>query len=98
MIDNALRASDADDAVHVFATLDSGVLRFEVVDSGSGMSAEVAERAFDLFFTTRASQGGSGIGLAVARELVEGLGGQIELNSRQGHGTRATIQFRMEDL
>jgi signal transduction histidine kinase len=55
------------------------------------MAADVAARAFEPFFTTRAESGGSGLGLAVCRDLVGGLGGSIDLDSAPGVGTRVRV-------
>lgn len=61
-------------------------------DDGRGMSREVAAHAFDPFFTTRLGQGGSGLGLYIAYNLVTGvLGGKISLHSTPGVGTRFEI-------
>lgn len=64
-----------------------GRLRVSVVDDGVGMSEEVRRRAFDAFFTTRAEGGGTGLGLALVKRLVEAAGGVIEVDSEPGRGT-----------
>ncbi len=65
-----------------------------VADDGVGMSEEVQTRAFELFFTTRKGQGGSGVGLAYARQMVESkLGGRMEMTSALGEGTRFVIRL-----
>ena len=51
----------------------------EVSDTGPGVPPELAERIFEPFFTTRESSGGTGLGLWLAREIVEEEGGTIEL-------------------
>ena len=58
-----------------------------VRDQGTGMSAEVRGRLFEPFFTTKASGMGSGLGLATSREIVEGGGGTIEVETEEGRGT-----------
>jgi signal transduction histidine kinase len=63
----------------------------EVQDSGSGMDARTAERAFDEFFTTKAT--GSGLGLAFVRRVVESHGGQVALTSKEGWGTVVALHF-----
>jgi hypothetical protein len=93
LLANALAASDPDGVVWIYATRDGADLRVEVIDRGCGMPAEISARAFDLYFTTRASQGGTGVGLAIAREIVENLGGKIALDSHPGEGTRAVVQL-----
>jgi signal transduction histidine kinase len=93
LLDNALLASRAGDSVRLLATSDEHEVRLEVVDDGHGMDARTAARAFDLFFTTRGAQGGSGVGLALCREIVGHLGGSIDLRSQPGKGTQATVRL-----
>jgi signal transduction histidine kinase len=63
-----------------------------VADDGVGMSEEVRRRAFDPFFTTRRSQGGTGLGLHIIHNLVtQSLGGQLHLDSAPGRGTTIRI-------
>jgi CheY-like chemotaxis protein len=64
-----------------------------VSDTGRGMSAEVQRLAFEPFFTTRAAQGGTGLGLSLAQEIVQRYGGTISVQSREGEGTRMTLSF-----
>jgi signal transduction histidine kinase len=68
-------------------------VRLVVEDDGGGMTPEVLERAFDPFFTTKAFGKGTGLGLAVSRGLVQGLGGELYLESAAGHGTRAILEL-----
>ena len=93
LLDNALLASRKDDAVHLFATREEDQLRISVTDRGPGVTEEVLRNAFKLGFTTRDDRGGSGVGLAISREIVEALGGTIELASDPGGGTRATVRI-----
>ena len=60
-----------------------------VIDTGQGMSPEVAAKAFRPFFSTRS--GGTGLGLATARKVVEAHGGAIEVQSEVGRGTKFTL-------
>src|SRR5262249_20363137 len=64
-----------------------------IADTGRGMSAEVQRLAFEPFFTTRASEGGSGLGLSLAQEIVHRYRGTITLSSREGSGTPFTLSF-----
>ncbi len=68
-------------------------LRLEVEDSGGGMDPETAAQAFEPFFTTRADEGGTGLGLAVCKGIVDDLGGRIELRSEPGRGTTVTVRL-----
>ncbi len=58
---------------------------FEVEDTGVGMPAELQEKVFDAFFTTRAE--GTGLGLATAQAIVHRAGGEIWLLSARGNGS-----------
>ncbi len=62
-----------------------------VGDRGPGIPADVRERIFDPFFTTRPE--GSGLGLATVHRIVEGHGGSIRLEAREGGGTRVCLRL-----
>jgi len=62
-----------------------------VSDNGCGMSRSTLEQAFDPFFTTK--QDGGGLGLAICRDVVERLGGRIEIESVIGQGTVVAIRL-----
>jgi len=57
----------------------------EVADRGPGVAAEVRDRLFEPFVSTKRT--GTGLGLAIARRVVEAHGGHIEALSREGGGT-----------
>ena len=92
LLENALAASGEGDPIWIYATAENGETRIEVQDQGCGMVQEVTERAFDLFFTTRGDRGGQGVGLAISKEIVDGLGGKLELRSAPGQGTTAIVR------
>ena len=72
--------------------LDLGVYSVIVVkDTGAGMTAEVAERVFDRFFSTKPDTHGTGIGLATVREIIDLHDGAIELDTAPGEGTEFRI-------
>ncbi|HMF20222.1 MAG TPA: ATP-binding protein, partial [Gemmataceae bacterium] len=60
-------------------------VKLSVQDTGLGMAEEVRARVFEPFFSTK--ERGTGLGLAVVRQIVEGHGGKIEVKSRPQHGT-----------
>lgn len=71
-----------------------GMVELTVADNGVGMSADIQQRIFAPFFTTRFGQGGSGLGLNVVLGYVSRvLEGQIEVWSEPGQGTRVTVRF-----
>jgi signal transduction histidine kinase len=69
------------------------LVRFE--DSGGGMSAENLSRAFEPYFTTKAS--GSGLGLLIVRRIVREHGGELSIESSQGKGLTLTIRLPLID-
>jgi len=69
-----------------------GYVVAEVTDTGTGMAPEVRARIFDPFFTTKGEQG-TGLGLAVSLGIIQSHGGQIEVESVQGRGTRFVIRL-----
>jgi signal transduction histidine kinase len=91
LLDNALQASSATDVVSLTALEQTGRLCIEVSDRGCGMDALSAAKAFEPGFTTRRASGGSGLGLAVCRDLVGALRGSIDLDSAPGVGTRVRV-------
>jgi signal transduction histidine kinase len=67
----------------------SDTVVIEIVDTGTGIEPTMTQQVFEPYFTTRRT--GTGLGLAIARNIVEGLGGSIDLSSRQGEGTTVRI-------
>jgi signal transduction histidine kinase/ActR/RegA family two-component response regulator len=76
-----------------------GMLRFDVVDSGIGMSQQEAEQIFDPFKQVEAGKaaGGTGLGLAISKNLAEMLGGQISVVSEVGKGSTFTVTILLEE-
>jgi signal transduction histidine kinase len=88
---NAVQASRPGQAVSVNVATLNGSMRISVQDHGRGMSAETCAHAFDPFFTTRANEGGTGLGLSMAHGIITGQGGNIQIESRPGHGTTVQV-------
>ena len=68
-----------------------GVVELAVADSGPGVPADLRGRIFEPFFTTRPR--GTGLGLAVARQIVEAHGGRIDVGEDTGGGARFTVRL-----
>jgi two-component system sensor histidine kinase RegB len=94
IIRNALQASPPGAPVEVAtAVAKHGTVTIRVIDAGSGMTPEVLARAGEPFYTTKAQEGGTGLGLFVARSTVEQLGGTLTVTSREGTGTTVTLSL-----
>jgi len=63
----------------------------DLIDTGCGMDEHTQKHAFDAFFSTK--RGGSGLGLATTRKIIEAHGGRIEVQSEVGRGTQFTIKL-----
>jgi PAS domain S-box-containing protein len=70
-----------------------GVMRVEIADSGMGIAPEHMARIYDPFFTTKAPKKGTGLGLSVTYGIIREHGGNIEVSSQVGQGTRFTIEL-----
>ena len=87
---NAVQASEFGGTVHIRASAPTPESRQIVVeDDGSGMTEEVLENIMRPFYTTR--EKGTGLGLPLARKVIERHGGSIEIQSEPGEGTRVEI-------
>jgi two-component system, NtrC family, sensor histidine kinase HydH len=90
LIINAVVHSGSDDAVVVRGVADEA-LRISVSDAGVGIAPEEQERIFDVGVRLGTDSGGSGIGLALTRAIVEGHGGALAVSSTPGDGASFTI-------
>jgi two-component system nitrogen regulation sensor histidine kinase NtrY len=91
LIKNAHESGSPLEGIEVGARLEGGWLRIEVADRGPGMPPEILERALLPFYSTKRS--GTGLGLALAREIVEAHGGQLHLGLREGGGLAAVLRI-----
>jgi signal transduction histidine kinase len=69
-----------------------GEVLITVEDNGSGIPEEICQRIFDVFFSTKGSQG-TGLGLAVTKKIIEEHGGSIEVQSKEDQGTKFFIKL-----
>ncbi len=98
LIDNAVKFSDGEGSVLVRGTrAGEGVVLVEVIDHGIGIPDADAERVFDRFFqvdnTATRRFGGTGMGLALVKRVVDAHGATIEIDSRVGEGTRVVLRW-----
>ena len=91
IIDNALKYSDAGDTVTISIEEKDGFLYIRVADTGCGISEEDLPKIKKKFFKANQTRRGSGIGLAVANEIIVMHGGEIDIESKLDVGTTVTI-------
>lgn len=97
LVGNAIKYTD-EVKVTVSTAYMSGRLTIGVADTGCGMTPEEQQRVFNAFTRLPGAQRkeGVGLGLSIAREIVERLGGSINLVSRKGEGSKFTVVIPME--
>jgi len=93
LIDNAIDAMDGVGTLTIATRAVGDHVVVEIGDTGHGMSSQVAARAFEPFFTTKDVGKGTGLGLDIARRIVEERhGGGIDIDSRPG---RTFVRIRL---
>ena len=90
LVANAMAHTPAGGAVRLAAERAGAMVAVSVSDTGEGMDPALAERAFDRFVKAPGSRG-SGLGLSIARDIVEAHGGEVRLESAPGQGTKVTL-------
>jgi signal transduction histidine kinase len=79
--------------LHVFTRRQSdGLVEVSVSDNGVGLDPDTAERAFEAFFTTKAT--GIGMGLSICRSIIEAHGGHIWVATEKGKGSTFSFTLR----
>jgi two-component system, NtrC family, sensor kinase len=91
VLTNAVQAIGGNGVLEVRTEAANGQISMRIQDSGCGIPSAYLTKVFDAFFTTKAQGEGRGLGLTVARRIIESLGGQIEIGSREGHGSTVSI-------
>jgi signal transduction histidine kinase len=89
IIENALHAMGPRGTLTIVAARDEDDVRIRVSDTGAGMDPDALARAFEPYFSTKAS--GTGLGLPIAKRNVELSGGRIAIESERGRGTTVEI-------
>ena len=91
IVKNAIDAAGRDGRIHIQTCTIGNNIGVEIRDNGPGMSEDILRRAGEPFFTTKQTGEGTGLGLFLARAVIDRLGGVFELRSEAGVGTTAEI-------
>jgi len=91
LVTNAQDASPAGTSVVVAVRADGPALAISIRDRGAGMPSEIMARIGEPFFTTKAPGRGMGLGLFLARAVIEGVGGTLQIDSQAGDGTEVRV-------
>ena len=101
LLENALVHTAAGDAITVTANEKDGWIEISVIDTGEGIKDEELQNIFERFYRVDRSRsratGGGGLGLTIARRLVEAHGGRITAQSEPGKGSRFTFTVPISD-
>ncbi len=93
LLNNALEASDPDDPVDMTLHRHDRFLRLQIRDRGEGMCPAVLQRVDEPFFSTKPEGQGMGLGVFLARTLIEKINGQLHFESTPGQGTTVTVDL-----
>ena len=96
LLKNAHESGSSPDQVELHVKAGLGLVRIEVTDRGQGMNDAVLTNALVPFYSTKRS--GTGLGLALAREIAEAHGGRITLGNREGGGLTVALILPMAGL
>ena len=97
LLNNAIDAVGHDGEVRLSVQRDRDVVEVKVADNGPGIPERLRERIFEPFFSTKTgSTHNAGLGLAICRETMLSLGGEIAVASETGRGTTFTLRFPIE--
>lgn len=92
IIRNAIQ-SRPEARVRLSSEVEGEAVRIEIRDDGRGLDRKALRNLFDPFYTTRADEGGIGLGLSVAHRIVSDHGGEIHVESRPGEGTTFAVEL-----
>ncbi len=91
LVENALQACEGERRLKIHLYCREQTLRVCISDNGKGVDADILARLGEPFFTTRAT--GTGLGLAVAKAVARAHRGELQLRSRAGRGTCASVKL-----
>jgi PAS domain S-box-containing protein len=100
LLSNALRYTAPGGRISVTAETEGKFVRFFVTDTGSGIPHQFLQRIFEQFFRVpeQKQETGTGLGLTIAKEIIEAHGGNINVESKEGQGATFSFTLKRADL
>lgn len=96
LINNAAQAMVDGGTITVRSGVEGGRIRVDVSDDGPGIPEDVLPNIWDTYFTTKQDHGGTGLGLPIARTIVDEHGGEIAVQTETGKGTTFTVYLPVD--
>ncbi len=102
ILENAIKYSGPKTEIKITSRINRNQLILKIEDQGQGIAKEDLPKVFDRFYRSdgsrlRKGEGGYGLGLAIAKQIVENFGGQININSKLDQGTTVQISLKLAD-
>jgi signal transduction histidine kinase len=91
IITNSYQAIGDEGEIIISCSLSGKVIKISIIDSGSGISNAEMEKIFEPFYTTK--ENGSGLGLPIAKGIMDALGGSLSVSSTPGEGTQVILEL-----
>ena len=102
LLDNAIKYSTDREEVHISLATQGDYIQIAVQDFGEGISEDEINKVFDRFYridkARSRERGGNGLGLSIAKQLIEGYGGTISVQSAKDHGSVFRIELEIMDV
>jgi signal transduction histidine kinase len=101
LLDNAIKYNKTNGEIYVSNKIENNRLVMNISDTGIGISSELVDKIFEPFFTVNKDRsrqsGGSGLGLALTKDLIEKQNGTIRVESKEGSGSNFIITFPLAE-
>jgi two-component system NtrC family sensor kinase len=91
LVNNAIDAIGKDGTISVKSSREQSKIRVVIADTGPGIPESMQKKIFDPFFTTKSTGKGTGLGLWISYNIIEKMGGNLALQSKEGQGAAFTI-------
>ncbi len=91
LISNAAYAMDYKGILEIKLEKLNAMVSVKIKDSGKGIPAEIADKIFDPFFTSKPEGEGTGLGLDIVKKIIDKHNGSINFESKTGEGTEFTV-------